>query len=297
MIKSLSILMPSYNNSCYDLVKELYKQANNIRNDDFRFEIIVADDGSTDFSFIKQNKRINELPNCRYIVREKNVGRAAIRNVLAHEAKGEYLLFLDSDNSLGTSSFISNYIKQDGSDVICGGLRIEGDETKLLHNLRFLIEKAHEDKRTVKKRNNNRYSHFATCNFMVRRDIMLRIPFDERFHKYGYEDVLWGKQIKKENINIIHIDNPIVFNDFETNEQFISKTDDGIRTLFTFKNELRGYSSIISTADKLKKLRISKLAAKTLRPFIKAMRRNLSGNNPIPQLFNIYKLSVYINME
>lgn len=70
MVKSLSILMPSYNNSCYDLVKELYKQTNNIRNNDFKFEIIVADDGSTDFSFIKLNNRINELPNCRYIVRE-----------------------------------------------------------------------------------------------------------------------------------------------------------------------------------------------------------------------------------
>lgn len=297
MIKSLSILMPSYNNSCYGLVKELYKQANNIRNNDFKFEIIVADDGSTDFSFIKLNNRINELPNCRYIVRENNVGRAAIRNFLAQQATSEYLLFLDSDNPLGTSSFISNYIKQDGSDVICGGLQIEGDETKLQHNLRFLIEKAHENKRTVKKRNNNRYNHFTTCNFMVRRDIMLRIPFDERFRKYGYEDVLWGKQIKEKNINIIHIDNPVVFNDFETNEQFMSKTDEGIRTLFSFKNELRGYSSVISTADKLKILRISKLVAKALQPFIKAMRRNLAGNNPIPKLFNIYKLSVYINME
>ena len=50
MIKSLSILLPSYNNECVSFVKRLQEQAENIKDDDFKYEIIVADDGSTDKS-------------------------------------------------------------------------------------------------------------------------------------------------------------------------------------------------------------------------------------------------------
>ena len=62
---------------------------------DFEYEILVADDGR-DLSTITANRKINEIENCRYIEREKNVGRSAIRNFLAKEAKYEWLLFIDS---------------------------------------------------------------------------------------------------------------------------------------------------------------------------------------------------------
>ncbi len=38
---------------------------------DFEYEILVADDGSTDLSTITANRKINEIENCRYIEREK----------------------------------------------------------------------------------------------------------------------------------------------------------------------------------------------------------------------------------
>ena len=81
MINSLSILIPTYNNVCFELVKTLQAQAALLS--DFEYEILVADDGSTDLSTITANRKINEIENCRYIEREKNVGRSAIRNFLA----------------------------------------------------------------------------------------------------------------------------------------------------------------------------------------------------------------------
>ena len=68
MIKSLSILLPSYNNECVSFVKRLQEQAENIKDDDFKYEIIVADDGSTDKSIISRNSIINTIPCCRYII-------------------------------------------------------------------------------------------------------------------------------------------------------------------------------------------------------------------------------------
>lgn len=69
MINSLSILIPTYNNVCFELVKTL--QAQTALLSDFEYEILVADDGSTDLSTITANRKINEIENCRYIEREK----------------------------------------------------------------------------------------------------------------------------------------------------------------------------------------------------------------------------------
>ena len=64
---------------------------------DLSFEVIVADDGSDIQKTIEENKAINQFSHCKYIIRETNVGRSAIRNFLASQATYPYLLFLDSD--------------------------------------------------------------------------------------------------------------------------------------------------------------------------------------------------------
>jgi hypothetical protein len=47
---------------------------------------------------------------------------------------------------------------------------------------------------------------------------MLNIPFDERIRNYGYEDVLLGKRLKENKIDILHIDNPLILDNYESNE-------------------------------------------------------------------------------
>jgi glycosyltransferase involved in cell wall biosynthesis len=56
------------------------------------FEIIVVDDGSIDNTI-----KIAELFSCKILRMAKNRGPAAARNLGAKEAKGEVLLFIDSD--------------------------------------------------------------------------------------------------------------------------------------------------------------------------------------------------------
>lgn len=295
MIKSLSILMPSYNNSCCQFAEELQRQAEDLNAYGLRYEIIVADDGSTCRSFIEENERINSLPNCRYIKRKENVGRAAIRNFLAREARGEYLLFLDSDRRLCSDDFIMGYAMLDGTEVACGGLRIGGNPQELRHNLRYRMEKRYEPHNTAKDRQAREYHNFNTSNFMVRRDILLRIPFDERFRRYGYEDVMWGKQLHDSGIRITHIDNPIMLDDFETNEGFVRKMETGMKTLSQFREELHGYSSVIRAAEKLRRMHIAGLTKAAFAIARGMIRRNLTGSHPITILLNVYKLGVFIN--
>ena len=97
MINSLSILIPTYNNVCLELVRDLQAQASILSStNNLEYEILVADDGSTDKNTIEKNREINWLDNCRYIERKENIGRAAIRNFLAKEAKYLWLLFLEN---------------------------------------------------------------------------------------------------------------------------------------------------------------------------------------------------------
>lgn len=104
---TLSILIPTYDFVCYPLVLSLHGQAEALGID---YEILVAEDGSKQQDRVVANLKINELPHCRHLRRTENAGRAAIRNLLADEAQGEWLLFLDSDAKVEKPDFLAAYL-------------------------------------------------------------------------------------------------------------------------------------------------------------------------------------------
>ncbi len=127
MSKSLSILLPTYNCICTALVGELQRQCVAEGAD---FEIIVADDASPDKRFIAENRAIARLDGVRYIERERNVGRSAIRNYLVSQSSKEWILFIDGDLSLNNAQFIHNYLQAEG-DVVVGGISIVEDKKQM----------------------------------------------------------------------------------------------------------------------------------------------------------------------
>lgn len=286
MIKELSVLIPVYNNSCVQLVRALHQQ---LSQTDISFEIIIADDGSTDRSFIEENKSLSLLTHVQYLIRKKNIGRAAIRNVLVQQANYSWLLFIDGDLFIKNDSYIHRYLAFDENNtVVYGGYAISGNYP---NNLRWRIEKKHEEKSTADKRQQHPYHDFHTCNFLVKKDIMKRIPFNEKIREYGYEDVLWGKQLKEHHITLTHIDNPVSFERFEDNKTFIHKTEEALHTLYTLSTPLKGYSSVLnySSLHPLLKFLYGRIG--------KYLRKQLIDNNPPLFLFYIYKLLYYHNIE
>ena len=109
MITSLSVLIPVYNRDCSQLVRALQRQA--MRIEGLQFEILVADDGSSQEELKVANRAVNQWQGCRVVERSTNGGRAVIRNLLAKEARGEYLLFLDSNVSLLHDDFLLRYVE------------------------------------------------------------------------------------------------------------------------------------------------------------------------------------------
>ena len=289
-ITALSILIPTYNDLCVKLVGDLRQQAEQTG---IGYEILVGDDGSTDHEVVSENRQIDQWAHCRYLVQPQNTGRAAIRNRLAREARYDWLLFVDSDMTVVRPDYIGQYVAQDNADVVDGGVTIGGDAEVLKQNLRYLYEKASEHEHTAEMRQKKPYQDFHTANFLIRRDLMLSHPFDERFRYYGYEDVLFGKQLRADHIAIKHIDNPMGFCTFESNPDFVSKTEEGMRTLYQFQSELRGYSRLITLVEGIHIPLILSLIRLSHRLFSGLIRHNLCGRHPSLKLFKFYKLGYY----
>lgn len=292
-IAALSILIPTYNDLCFTLVGDLRQQAEEAGID---YEILVGDDGSTDAEVIEKNRKICKWPHCHYLIQIQNIGRAAIRNFLAKEAHHDWLLFIDSDMTIARVDYLSKYLAMEGSEVVDGGVIIGGDADTLKGNLRYLYEKTSEQEHTAEKRQQHPYQDFHTANFLIRRDLMLAHPFDERFRHYGYEDVLFGKQLRAKGVKITHIDNPLGFSAFEENTQFILKTEEGLRTLHQFQSDLRGYSRLLTLVEGIHLPIILSLIRCWHKLFGKWERKNLCGSHPSLRLFKLYKLGYYLKI-
>lgn len=291
--KQLSILIPVYNHVCVELVNRLHQQAVTLGID---FEIVVADDGSTDTTCIEANRAISDLSNCRFIECPQNVGRAAIRNFLAQQSRFAYLLYIDSDMTLISPDFISRYMACLPATVVDGGVAIiaKTDEQKQL--LRYRYEKSEEPHHTAHERQKTPYQHLHTANLLISRELMLSYPFDERLRNYGYEDVLLGKKLRQNRIPITHIDNPMGFCTFEQNADFVAKTEEGLRTLYQFRGDLRGYSRLLTLVSGVHIPAIWGLMRLWHRMFGATERRNLCGSRPYLLVFKLYRLGYYLSL-
>lgn len=302
----LSILLPSYNNVCVSLVQVLQRQADALRgrlDKPFRYEIIVADDCSTDAACIDANRVIGDMLHCRYLRMEQNVGRAQIRNVLISESRGDYVLLIDSDLFLCDDNYLYKYATST-ADVVYGGTRIGGEGLAMVDNeantenlkgnLRYIYEKKAEPSHRAAFRQLRPNQEISVCNLYARRDIMEAHPFDSRFKAYGYEDVLFGKRLAESGIEVTHIDNPVLINEFEPNSVFVKKTEEAIFTLCRFEQDLEGYSNLktkVSTLGRYIPLSLFRLWHRIMK---NKEKRNLTGSKPSLLLFKLYKLGFFL---
>lgn len=302
----LSILLPSYNNVCVSLVQVLQRQADALRgklDKPFRYEIIVADDGSTDAACIDANRVIGDMLHCRYLRMEQNVGRAQIRNVLISESRGDYVLLIDSDLFLCDDNYLYKYATST-VDVVYGGTRIGGEGLAMVDdeantenlkgNLRYIYEKKAELSHRAVFRQLRPNQEISVCNLYARRDIMEAHPFDSRFKAYGYEDVLFGKRLAESGIEVTHIDNPVLINEFEPNSVFVKKTEEAILTLCRFEQDLEGYSNLktkVTTLGRYIPLSLFRLWHRIMK---NKEKRNLTGPKPSLLLFKLYKLGFFL---
>lgn len=290
----ISILIPTYNHVALPLAQSLARQTQAL---DVPCEIIVADDASTLDECKQSNRLISSLPHCTYIELETNIGRASIRNLLANKANGEWLLFLDCDGMPPNDLFLKRYQQATAShteaDIICGGIIHPKELPASNMSLRYTYEKAAEKHHTATKRNEQPYASFRTFNFMIRRNAFMQVKFDESFRHYGYEDVLFGIQLRAKGFHILHIDNPLENNDIEPNDIFLRKTEEALHTLAEHADKLGDSVQIHHLYRRLQRIGLSPLIRQLFQWFAPTLQRNLLSDTPSLPCFAFYKLGYY----
>lgn len=280
----LSVLIPTYNYVCTDLVKDLSKQ---LPQDS---EIIVADDGSFDSKCLQKNEEINQIMSCTYWKAEHNLGRAIIRNRLAEMAQGEWLIFMDCDARIINPLYLYEYLKNTDVDVVCGGTATPPQCPSSDVSLRYLYERNYWEHNNADKRNKSPYSSFTTFNFMIRKEVFSQIKFDENIHSYGHEDTLFGKALMDKKCSIRHIQNPLMHIGLENNHLYLKKTEEAMDSLIKLKESLSDTSRLLIAYHKLKKLHLITLIKVWHRYTNRLEKNNLCSSKPNLLYFKLYKL-------
>jgi len=288
----ITICIPVFNFNITSLINELSNQMQSFPTD---CEIIVIDDCSMNFKNINRSV----CKNVTYIELSENIGRARIRNLFLKYAKFEYLLFLDCDSLIYSTTFLLKYMEtiSQKPQVVCGGRVYDATRPERNKKLRWKYGILKESQPcSIRQKFPNK--SFMTNNFLIQKQILQENKFEERLTKYGHEDTLFGFQLKRKNITITHIENPILNGDIETNSDFLHKTEAGVSNLVSimnltdYNNELTEEITILKFYKKIKKLEtFIRLSFKILKPFIKFL---LTKGFVSLLLFDFYKLGIFL---
>lgn len=115
-MKKLSIVIPCYN--CADRISSLLELL--LEQYDPSIEVILINDGSTDGTENVVRNIISQIPNMDFrLYSYDNSGAAKARTIGLERAKGEYIAFIDSDDSV-SKNYVSRLLMcmDDGHEVI-----------------------------------------------------------------------------------------------------------------------------------------------------------------------------------
>lgn len=291
----LSILIPTYNYKITKLVETLSMQLKQV---DLPFEVLVLDDCSKNIDLIETNKTITQFTNCYYIQETVNKGRTATRQALAETAKYNWLLFMDADVLPLNDNFIKILdIENQTADVVFGGISYEKSKPENDKILRWKYGKAREAK-PVSEREKIPYLSIISQCFLIKKSVFLKAN-DFHDNVYGV-DVLFAQNLEKMQVQVLHINNPIIHLGLECSESFIKKTKKGLESLYQFEKENKipkDYRPIQKAYQSLKKNGALKLFMKIMKTFDKAILKNLKSSSPSLFLFDLYRLYYFVQHQ
>ncbi len=157
------------------------------------YEVIVVDDGSTDNTIPWLETNATEFPHLQLLA-QSHQGPAPARNLGVEKAKGDFIIFIDSDLVV-TDSFLqshANSLVSAGSDNVFTYGRV--------------INTCNFDSPTSEPYKLTDFSaaFFATGNVAIARHWLIEAGlFDARFQQYGWEDLELGVRLKKLGLKLI----------------------------------------------------------------------------------------------
>lgn len=182
----VSIIILSYNTkelllSCLRSINKYLSKSD--------IEIIIIDNASTDGT-----KEIIQSSKFKIIENKENLGFAKANDIGAKEAKGEYLLFLNSDTQLLNGKIIemADFLKNNKSIGIIGGKLLNEDNSPQLSCGRFygileVMLMLFGAEKLIRKSPDNitRVNWVSGACLMIKKDLFEKVGgFDESFFMY-----------------------------------------------------------------------------------------------------------------
>ena len=188
-----SVVIPTYNRKpilekCLRaLESQIYDQLIS------QYEVIVVDDGSTDDTISCLKAKATEFPHVQLLA-QSHQGPAAARNLGVEQAKGDFIIFIDSDLVV-TDSFLQSH----ANSLV--GARSDNVFTygRVINTCNFNFPTSEPYKLT-----DFSAAFFATGNVAIARYWLIEAGlFDTRFQQYGWEDLELGFRLKKLGLKLI----------------------------------------------------------------------------------------------
>jgi len=285
----LSILIPTYNYDITNLVNQVHKQCINAK---IKFEIIYYDDNSEKFTY--ENKRtIDSLNNTRIIFSKINLGRIEARQILADEAKYNWLLFLDADVIPKSDKFIEHYINKMTSnyDGIYGGFAYTKESPNDDSILRWKYGRKFEEVDAT-KRNLKPYQLIISANFIIKKAAFNKINSKINRKSYGLDNY-FAALLKQNKMKVLHINNEVLHFGLENSQTYLNKVEECIITLLWLYNGKKMFehnNKLLSVFIKVKRFKLNYLINNLYSIFSSSIKRNLISSNPNMFLLQFYKI-------
>lgn len=215
----ISIIVPAYNASKY-----IEKCLNSILSQTYKnFEIIVVNDGSTD-NTLDILKKCSEQSDKIKIVAQKNKGVSAARNNGLEHAKGQYIAFVDADDTLEQEFLERMYYKLKELNafyITCGYNRVCATKVEPVNNDKTCLVISNNEylEKLLNVQNGYGFVHMKLIN----KEMIKDIRFDECI-KVG-EDALFNIMICR-NTNRIVILNEALYNYQINKNSLVRKYDE-----------------------------------------------------------------------
>lgn len=172
------------------------------------FEVLVCDSNSTDGTAEFLAKMHEQHPNVRHLPGPYS-GRAAARNAGIDAARGDVVLFNDSD-IFASPDLLAQHLRHHRAQR---NVAVVGLEVQVKDYADYLRKRDNPGERGSLHKPTRRtlpWLYFLTGNASVRRDDLLRVGrFDESFTGYGHEDLELGYRLARAGVAILYEPNAI----------------------------------------------------------------------------------------
>jgi glycosyltransferase involved in cell wall biosynthesis len=161
------------------------------------YEVVVVDDGSTDGTVEWLQAHADAFPHVRRLEQE-HLGPAAARNLGVQQARGDVIVFIDSDLVV-TERFLQAH-----AEGLLRGARTLGHDRLFTYGAVVNTSNFDDPASEPRKFSDFSAAYFATGNVAIARRWLEEAGlFDTRFQQYGWEDLELGVRLKKMGLALV----------------------------------------------------------------------------------------------